>query len=1013
MEPSTDTPRPVADTGRLVELADDCDPSGMLLPGEELGTSRRAFLRMTGFGLSSALLAGCSRGPVQKLLPALAAPEHTTAGSAYWIATGCHGCEAACGVLAKCRDGRPIKLEGNPEHAISRGGLCSVGQAEVLSLYDSKRIGTPLLDGAGATWEAADERLRSLLAELDSRKGTVRLLTGTVTSPSTRAAARRFVGERADARHVSYDPLSVSAILDAHERTHGVRALPTFRFGTADLIVSFDADFLGTWISPVSHARAYVEGRRPDGPDAQMSRHVQLEARLSLTGAAADERRTLPPSQMPAVLARVCAELEARAGGDRRLRSQEHTGEHEALAAALAAELWEARGRSLVVCGLNDVDAQVLTAYANHLLGSYGRTLSVARASLQRAGDDRGLIRLREELDAGAVDLLIVSGVNPAYDLPHGFADSLRKAGKLVVLSSGQDETAAMADIVLPASHSLEAWDDAEPERDRFTLTQPTVPPLHGGRTLRHTLLAWCGDERDDAALLRDFWKTRLHERLASSEPFDAFFDRALHDGYVEREETGGPEPGFRADAVIAPAPGQAEGGLELVLYPKVGLLDGRHAHNPWLQELPDPISKVVWDNYACLSAARAEALGVEQGDIVRLSAGDGGPELELPVIVQPGQHDDVVAVALGYGRRGTDRFAGVGPRWLEGEPTVAAGGTIGVNAAPLLHFHGGTLRTNRAGLGVQATGRSVDVATTQDHHRLELPEHLVPREGAERRDFVHIVPFEEYQHDPSHAVPHTHHADADLWPKDHPKPEHHWGMAIDLASCTGCSACVVSCQAENNVPVVGRDEVLRHREMHWLRIDRYFEGHGEDTGASHQPMLCQQCDNAPCESVCPVLATVHSTEGLNQQVYNRCVGTRYCANTCPYKTRRFNWFEYPREDELQNHALNPDVTVRSRGVMEKCSFCAQRIQEAKNEAARLGRPLADGDIKAACQQSCPTQAIVFGDLTDEDSEVVRRSKGPRAYGVLTELNVKPSVRYLSRVRNVRGEGNEEGSHDG
>jgi molybdopterin-containing oxidoreductase family iron-sulfur binding subunit len=436
---------------------------------------------------------------------------------------------------------------------------------------------------------------------------------------------------------------------------------------------------------------------------------------------------------------------------------------------------------------------------------------------------------------------------------------------------------------------------------------------------------------------------------------------------------------------------------------------DGSHAHNPWLQELPDPVTKITWDNVASLSPARAETLGVEVGDTVKIAAVDGSATVELPVIVQRGQHDDVVAVALGYGRLGTDRFHGVGPDWFEGRPTVESGGTVGSRVEGLRRLKDGALFGDGVAVTITKTGATAQLACTQEHHTLEVPAHLAP-EGAELRDAARTVALADFLHDPDHAMhAHGHHGagHSELWTDDHSGALHHWGMSIDLNRCTGCSGCVVACQAENNVPVVGRDEVARHREMHWIRIDRYTQGFGDATSTVHQPMLCQQCDNAPCEAVCPVLATVHSSEGLNQQVYNRCVGTRYCANTCPYKVRRFNWFEYPREDENQNHALNPDVTVRSRGVMEKCSFCAQRIQEAKSESARTGVPLADGDIRVACQQSCPTQAIVFGDMNDPESEVSKHSARVRAYAVLEELNVKPSIRYLAKVANTRRKEND------
>jgi molybdopterin-containing oxidoreductase family iron-sulfur binding subunit len=453
-----------------------------------------------------------------------------------------------------------------------------------------------------------------------------------------------------------------------------------------------------------------------------------------------------------------------------------------------------------------------------------------------------------------------------------------------------------------------------------------------------------------------------------------------------------------------------------LELYPKVGMLDGRHAHNPWLQELPDPVTKVVWDNYACLSPRTAKHLGVGQNDVVLLELPDGAA-LELPVYVQPGQHDRVVAVALGYGRAGTDRFSAVAPKWLEGKPTVDPGATVGANAASLASLEGRRRRYVRSGLRVTPTGATVDLATTQIYHYLSVPEKLAPADGKDRPIIQETI-LPAFLEDRSAGKPHMYHFDSDLW-GEHEFETHHWAMAVDLSACTGCSACIVSCQAENNVPVVGKDEVKRRREMHWIRIDRYYRGDEHSPDTVHQPMMCHHCDNAPCETVCPVTATLHSSEGLNMQVYNRCVGTRYCANNCPFKVRRFNWFNYAHDDKLQNLVLNPDVVVRERGVMEKCSFCVQRIQEAKHTATSQGREVADGDIQTACQQSCPAQAIVFGDLKDPESRISKMRQDPRHYLVLEELNLRPSVGYMRLVRNrptpastPLAEG-EEGSHRG
>ncbi|MBM3976211.1 MAG: 4Fe-4S dicluster domain-containing protein [Planctomycetes bacterium] len=950
----------------------------LLFPGDDPSPSRRAFLRLAGFGIAAGSLAGCSRRAPTSALSWTQAPEDVVAGRAWWIATTCGGCPSACGALARCRDGRPVKLEGNELDVDSRGGLCAAGQAALLGVYDSQRVPGPRWQGRSTTWAELDSQVG---LELDAlrKRGKVRVLTSTIHSPSTRRAIQDFVGHFADARHVAYDVPSAAALLDAHMHTHGVRVLPDMRFERARVVAAFEADFLGTWIAPVHFAARHAERRVPGG---DRSMHVQFESRLSLTGSRADRRTRIAPHELRAALERLRDEIAVRAGAAAPARSSLR----EELGAAIeriAEELWGARGASLVVCGTNDLAGQLLVNEANALLENYGRTLDLARPSLQRSGDDRALEQLAGELERGEIDMLVCAGCNPAYELPSAFARALGRVKTLVTCSPEHDETARIAHCVAPEPHFLECWNDAEPFAGSLRLTQPTVPPLRDARTLRSTLRAWLGDTGSDREHIEEHWREAIWPRARGSESFEAFFRRALHDGVVELPRENVATPAFRGRVALEPStPGPA--GATLVLYAKVTMPSGAHAHNPWLQELPDPISKATWGNYACIAPGRAASEGLSDGDVVRVEA--GGAVLELPVYVQRGQHEDVVAVALGYGRVGTDRFMRVGPQWIGASPTVDSGDAVGVNAAPMLAFEGGYLRSDVHPLRLVRTGRRAELARTQEHDTLQLPEDLAPHGHAER-DLLHA------------RDGHGGHGNPGLWPDDHANDGPRWGMTIDLERCTGCSACVVACQAENNVPVVGRDEVARHREMSWLRIDRYFAGEGDEVRADFQPMLCQHCANAPCEAVCPVLATVHSAEGLNQQVYNRCVGTRYCANTCPYKVRRFNWFDYAREDELANHSLNPDVTVRSRGVMEKCSFCVQRIQEAKFEARRTGRPLADGDVRPACAQSCPARAITFGDLADAKSAVARATADPRAFALLEELNVQPSIRYLGRER--------------
>jgi Fe-S-cluster-containing dehydrogenase component len=928
-----------------------------------IGGSRRGFLKAAGFAFAGAALTGCSRAPVEKAMPYLIQPEDMVAGRAQFYATTCGACAAGCGLLAKVKDGRPIKLEGNPDQAISRGATCAVGQASILGLYDSLRLKQPLAAGKPATWADVDRAIQAQLHQ----DTAVRYLSCSIASPTKQAAIDRFLAQFSNARHVMYDALSASAILDAHQQTHGVRVLPHYRFDKADVIASFDVDFLGTWISPVEFTRDYSSRRRPEGTRPQMSWHAQFESRMSLTGSKADRRVRTAPGEIHASLAELAKRIAAANGG----------GDE------VAERLLRARGRSLVICGANDVRAQVLVNYINHLLGNYGATLDIDRPSRQRQGDDRVLANLLGEIKAGQVGALFIDGVNPVAELPdvRGF----ESVGLVVSFAGSLDETAARAHYVCPDHHYLESWADAEPVAGLISLTQPVIRPLGATRAVVETLAAWAGQPAKAYDLLRQRYQSQ--------------WDSAVESGFVAGEAAHVAMKPFSmapVESALAVVTSQRAADFTLALYPSVAMLEGRHAYNPWLHELPDPITKITWDNYASVSPAAAASLGVSDGDVVRITA---NAAIELPVVVQPGQHDHVIAVALGYGRKASERFAALGPRWIDHRPTVNAKGRVGENVAPLLKFEQGSLRYHRDSIRITKTGRRIELAATQIHHTLAVPKEL----GGEVRPIVlETTPAELAK--PSEGPEHR----EELWPDDHAYKGHRWGMAVDLNACTGCSACVVACQVENNTPVVGKDEVRRRREMHWIRIDRYYSGPPDNVEVAHQPMMCQQCDHAPCETVCPVLATVHSDEGLNQQVYNRCVGTRYCENNCPYKTRRFNWFNYPREDRLANLVLNPDVTVRTRGVMEKCTFCVQRIQEAKIEAKCLGVPVKDGDIRVACEQACPARAIVFGDLNDANSHVAHLARDARQYRVLEDLNVGPAVRYLKIVRNRDEEGDKQ-----
>ncbi len=991
------------------------------------GVDRRDFLAAAGFAFAGLTLSGCSQAPERHVLAHVVQPENATPGRALHYASTCFACPSGCGLLVKCRDGRPIKLEGNPEHGVSKGGLCAIGQASILGLYDRQRLQQPLKNGQPSTWQEVDGDIRSQLDTIRRQGGAVRVLSGTILSPTTRSLIQQFLSRFVGGRHVVYDPLSCSAILDAHERTHGVRALPHYRLDRAEVIVSFDADFLGTWISPVQFARAYHEGRSLAGETPRCSLHIQFESRLSLTGAKADQRHRVAPGELGLVMTHLTARLARLAGvtwptpalAEPPLTSEQL--DH------LARQLWQARGRSIVLCGTQDIEQQILCNFLNQLLGNYGATVDLQRPSLQRQGNDAHLSRLLQDLNEGQVVALFVLDCNPVFDLPDSAAwtAALRRVPLLATCAERLDETAGLARYVCPHPHYLASWSDAEPIAGMVSLAQPTFPPLGNVRTVLESLSAWTGTAKSARQVLQEHWQANVFPRQTRHRPFQAFWDGTLHDGFAEIAPPRITLRSFDVGAVlsIAQAARPTEDHFDLVLYPKISLGDGRHAYNPWLQELPDPISKVSWDNYVCLSPATAERLHLREGDVLRIAA--EGVDLELPAYLQPGQHDRVIAIALGYGSKLSERFAHIGPAWLEAQPTVGPSGLVGVNAASLLHWKDSTLQYGRHSVQVSKVQRHQPLACTQTHHSLSVPANLAPR-GQARRPLIletTVAGLSRGVQPPGTSVP-----TEDLWPNDHPTRDHRWGMVIDLNACTGCSACVLACQVENNIPVVGKDEVRRQREMHWIRIDRYYQdsrSRGDfgslpgDVDVAYQPMLCQHCGNAPCETVCPVLATVHSSEGLNQQVYNRCVGTRYCANNCPYKVRRFNWFDYPHEDALQNLVLNPDVTVRTRGVMEKCSFCVQRIQEAKIEARRPPNSppsqggaggLADGAVQTACQQSCPAQAIHFGDLNDPTSKVARLQRDGRSYQVLAELNVQPAVHYLKVVRNRNAA--EGGAHE-
>jgi MoCo/4Fe-4S cofactor protein with predicted Tat translocation signal len=983
-------------------------------PSEEAEVpSRREFLKFLGAGAAFAA-AGCARKPVEKILPYVKAPEELTPGNAIYFASTCNDCPASCGTLIKTREGRPIKIEGNKSHPLSRGALCARGQSSILNLYDPDRLRGPALvnrekgSTSAAGWSEIDRRAAKALGEARDRGGKVVFLTGTITSPTTRALIESFLGSFPGGEQIVYDAISCDALARGQELSYGGRIVPRYRIDQADVLVTLGADPLGTFLSPVEFARDFSRRRRPEA--GNMSRFIAIEPTLSLSGTNADSHIRVKPGDLYPVAMALAHELLVRqprsplasnaaliaAVGPYPAQSVERAaGLEEGTLARVADELARAGGKSLVLAGPQAAPAehavalQVAVNLLNSALGNEGITVDGSQPSRQAAGSEEAVLRLVERMRAGEIAALLIHGVNPAHTLPAavGFADALKRVPFVASFADRADETAAGADLIAPDTHTLESWNDHEPRPGIYSLTQPTIAPLYDVRPLQESLLAWgralgkgplAGTSGTWHQYLKDSWRANVYPKANAAAPFELFWEGVLREGMLDlsKGSASGPSRPFRAESLQSLPPRKtAEGdhSLQLVLYAPVTLYDGRNANNAWLQELPDPVSKICWDNFVSIAPARAKELGVSdyemKADVVTVDVGYA--KFDLPVHVQPGLHPDVVAIGLGYGRTAAGRV----------------GNNVGQNGFALAVATGGRIGTSGIPVRIAKTGRIAPLADVQGH------------QYTEHRPIIYETTFTEFLRDPRSGNEEPEHLPS-MWSK-HEYKGHKWGMAVDLSACIGCSACMIACRSENNVPVVGKSIVLRGREMDWIRIDRYYSGDAENPESVHQPMLCQHCDNAPCETVCPVLATVHSSEGLNIQVYNRCVGTRYCSNNCPYKVRRFNWFDYShvKEKSLQL-VLNPDVTVRSKGVMEKCTFCVQRIRDGKERAKALGVPVEDGDIETACMQTCPTQAIVFGDLNDPKSRAAQLAKSDRGYHVLSELNTHSAITYQTKVRN-------------
>jgi len=998
----------------------------------EGSTNRRDFLKFLGFGVTAATVAACE-APVMKTIPYLNKPEEITPGIANWYASTFADGNDYASILVKTREGRPIKVEGNKLSPVTKGAVNARINSSVLSLYDSGRLKKPLANKAESFWTDVDSKIKSQLEAVSAKGGKIRILSNSIISPSTKKVIADFAAKYPGTEHVTYDAISYSGILKANQASFGAAIIPDYHFENAEVIVSFGADFLVNWLTSVEYAGQYGKTRNPKNarlPDRQgkMSRHFQFETTLSVTGSNADVRVAIKPSEQGlAVLALYNAI--AKAKGAATFSStvpEDFAGRIE----EAAAELLAAKG-SLVVCGSNDTNVQVVVNSINSLLGNYGNTIDTATPVYLKQGDDEKVNALVTDMAGGNVDAVILYGVNPVYTYGEKFASALGKVKLKISFADREDETASLVDFVCPDNHYLESWNDANPKKGQYSLGQPTIAPLFSTRQAQESFMKWAGVAGTYHDYIKAHWETNILTGGAT-------WNQSLHDGFYSVPVTAAAPAIATAPATAtAAAPATATdissaaaalrkgitaGQMELQVYVKTGLGDGSQANNPWLQELPDPISKVTWDNYVTMSPKQMKEMklsclerGDNSADVVELTL--NGVTVKVPAFPQPGQKYGTVGLALGYGRTLAGKTAN----------------NIGANAYQFVSFQNGNVEYAAYDVSVKpVAGEKYPIGATQTHHTL-----------MGRSAIVKETTLAAYLKDPKAGNPPvelqtTNHGkqgikDINLW-RDHDLDLGHlWGLTIDLNSCIGCGACVTSCTSENNVAVVGKDEVRRSREMHWLRIDRYYssdmteeiakeekkgaidmftemEAASENPSVLFQPIMCQHCNHAPCETVCPVSATTHSLEGLNMMAYNRCVGTRYCANNCPYKVRRFNWFKYSDNDQfdfemndnLGKMVLNPDVVVRSRGVMEKCSLCVQRIQAGKLTAKKESRKVKDGDIETACASACPTHAITFGDLNDHTTLVSQISKDDRSYNLLEEVGTKPNVYYQTKVRNVK-----------
>lgn len=949
-----------------------------LLEADLLGksSSRRDFLKVFGFSIASAaIIASCKR-PIQNAIPYVVQPPEITPGKASFYASSFYDGHEYASIVVKTRDGRPIKIEGNNLSAFNGEGTTARVQASVLSLYDDARLKNPVKTNVQAEWEVIDKEIINELARINSGGGEIVLLTSTIISPSTIKLIGQFGETFKNFKWIQYDAVSYSAILEANSLCFGKAAIPDYNFAKAKLVVSINADFLGTWVAPVHFIPGYVSRRKLDNGEKDMLKHIHFESGMSLTGSNADLRKKIKPSEEKILLADLYNRIAEKTGATK-LQSVAFRDDLTDLANNLIAS----KGKSIVISGTNNIEIQILVNKINILLGNYTSCIDLNNNLNIASGIDGNMFNLVKDLSEGKVKALLMYNVNPVYDYPgsENFLGGLKKAELTVNMSGTLNETVGSATYECPVHHYLESWGDAEIIPGQLSLSQPCINPLFNTRSFQDSLLKWSGNSIGYHEYLKAHWEKEYFPTSGISDS-RIFWNTSLRNGVFNYTSGSNKTIAFNKE-VDSHSPGpfenSPESGFEIIVSESVSLGNGMHSNNPWLMELPDPVSRLCWENVAAVSFKDAEKLGIKTGTLIKLTG-----SLTLPAFLQPGQAEGTISVSLGYGH------TNAGPVCKN----------VGINMYPFVTLNEATKGYSFNIPGVENTLKEAELALTQVHYSME------------GRPIVRETGLSKYKID--NASGNELHKKFEKEHKSlYPEVEHkgfHWGLSIDLNSCVGCNSCVIACQAENNVPVIGKDEVRRRRIMHWIKIDRYYSDNHDDPKVYYQPLACQHCDNAPCENVCPVSATNHSSEGLNQVTYNRCIGTKYCINNCPYKVRRFNWYRYTNNKEfdfntasdLGRMVLNPDVTVRERGVVEKCSFCVQRIQEKKLQAKLENRQLRDNDIKTACMQACPANAIVFGNLKDPESKVSKLFRDPRSYNLLEELHTLPNTAYMTKVWN-------------